>query len=198
MSLEDFYAAHGEESNIPLGRVGTAEEFADLATYLLSPRASYVTGVGDQPRRRTLSRYLSPRLRARQTTDESANGRRDFARAGVGRERAPARPWRCAASAAAPKGSWPRAMVAAMSPAKISPVPAVASDVVPEVTMRSAPFGMGDEVRGPFKRRRTLFRARGDERRRIDRRPPGVRSGVRTLQRGGSAPTNRRAARTHQ
>lgn len=44
--LEDFYASLVKNSHIPLGRVGTAEEFADLATYLLSARASYVTGVG--------------------------------------------------------------------------------------------------------------------------------------------------------
>jgi NAD(P)-dependent dehydrogenase (short-subunit alcohol dehydrogenase family) len=46
VSLEDFYGALVKNSNIPLGRVGKSEEFADLATYLLSPRASYVTGVG--------------------------------------------------------------------------------------------------------------------------------------------------------
>jgi NAD(P)-dependent dehydrogenase (short-subunit alcohol dehydrogenase family) len=46
VSLEDFYATLVKNSNIPLGRVGTPEEFADLATYLLSPRASYVNGVG--------------------------------------------------------------------------------------------------------------------------------------------------------
>jgi NAD(P)-dependent dehydrogenase (short-subunit alcohol dehydrogenase family) len=31
-------------ADIPLGRVGRAAEFADLACYLLSPRASYVSG----------------------------------------------------------------------------------------------------------------------------------------------------------
>jgi NAD(P)-dependent dehydrogenase (short-subunit alcohol dehydrogenase family) len=46
VSLDDFYATLVKNSNIPLGRVGTPEEFADLATYLLSPRSSYVTGVG--------------------------------------------------------------------------------------------------------------------------------------------------------
>jgi NAD(P)-dependent dehydrogenase (short-subunit alcohol dehydrogenase family) len=44
VSLED--ATLVTNSDIPLGRVGSAEEFADLATYLLSPRASYVTGAG--------------------------------------------------------------------------------------------------------------------------------------------------------
>jgi len=34
----------GSEASIPLGRYGTPEEFADVATFLCSPRASYVTG----------------------------------------------------------------------------------------------------------------------------------------------------------
>lgn len=41
-TLEDFYAGMGK--SIPLGRVGTAEEFANAALFLASDAGSYVTG----------------------------------------------------------------------------------------------------------------------------------------------------------
>src|ERR1700722_19893366 len=40
----EFYQGLARRSDIPLGRVGRAAEFADLAAYLLSDRSSYVTG----------------------------------------------------------------------------------------------------------------------------------------------------------
>jgi NAD(P)-dependent dehydrogenase (short-subunit alcohol dehydrogenase family) len=42
MPLEDFLANMGKE--IPLGRVGTAQEFANMACFLASDAASYITG----------------------------------------------------------------------------------------------------------------------------------------------------------
>ena len=43
-SEEELYRQLAENTDIPLGRIGRSEKFADLAAYLLSDRASYVTG----------------------------------------------------------------------------------------------------------------------------------------------------------
>jgi NAD(P)-dependent dehydrogenase (short-subunit alcohol dehydrogenase family) len=43
-ALPEFYERLAANAAIPLGRVGRAGEFADLVSYLLSARASYLTG----------------------------------------------------------------------------------------------------------------------------------------------------------
>jgi 3-oxoacyl-[acyl-carrier protein] reductase len=42
MALEDYYKAHAKE--IPIGRFGEAEEFANLACFLASEQAGYIAG----------------------------------------------------------------------------------------------------------------------------------------------------------
>lgn len=44
--LAEFYSDMAQRAGIPLGRIGAAQEFANVAAFLLSQRASYVTGVG--------------------------------------------------------------------------------------------------------------------------------------------------------
>ena len=43
MPFEDYVAMRGK--NLPMGRIGQAEEFANVACFLASEAASYVTGV---------------------------------------------------------------------------------------------------------------------------------------------------------
>jgi 3-oxoacyl-[acyl-carrier protein] reductase len=42
VSVEEYYKAH--ETEIPIGRAGEAEEFANLDCFLVSEQRSYITG----------------------------------------------------------------------------------------------------------------------------------------------------------
>ena len=42
--LDAFYADMAKQRRVPLGRLGEAEEFADLAAFLVSDRARFITG----------------------------------------------------------------------------------------------------------------------------------------------------------
>jgi len=44
-SLDDWYAETAKRANVPLGRVGEAEEVGDLIAFLCSSRGAYITGV---------------------------------------------------------------------------------------------------------------------------------------------------------
>jgi NAD(P)-dependent dehydrogenase (short-subunit alcohol dehydrogenase family) len=46
ISVDEYYDRVAATADIPIGRVGLAPEFADLALFLLSERSSYITGVG--------------------------------------------------------------------------------------------------------------------------------------------------------
>jgi len=45
MTYEDFLAKMAKDLNLPLGRVGRAEEYANMALFLVSDAASYINGV---------------------------------------------------------------------------------------------------------------------------------------------------------
>ena len=44
LSLEDWYAEAAEQLGISMGRFGTAQEFANIATFLASDAGSYING----------------------------------------------------------------------------------------------------------------------------------------------------------
>jgi NAD(P)-dependent dehydrogenase (short-subunit alcohol dehydrogenase family) len=46
ISVDEVYSQIAATTNIPIGRVGLASEFADLALFLLSERSAFISGVG--------------------------------------------------------------------------------------------------------------------------------------------------------
>ncbi|HEY7139050.1 MAG TPA: SDR family NAD(P)-dependent oxidoreductase [Methylomirabilota bacterium] len=44
-TLDDFYARMAREREVPLGRIGEADELGALVTFLVSARAAFITGV---------------------------------------------------------------------------------------------------------------------------------------------------------
>jgi NAD(P)-dependent dehydrogenase (short-subunit alcohol dehydrogenase family) len=44
-SLDDWYTEQAKRANVPLGRVGEAEEVGDLIAFLCSSRGAYISGV---------------------------------------------------------------------------------------------------------------------------------------------------------
>ncbi len=42
--LEEFIGEHVRQARVPMGRIGEAEEFANIACFMASDAASYVTG----------------------------------------------------------------------------------------------------------------------------------------------------------
>ena len=77
VSLDDFIAQAGRA--VPLGRMGRAEEFASIATFLASDAASYITGYVDQRRWRPLADLVGGPVEAagpRRLTPRSGGARR--------------------------------------------------------------------------------------------------------------------------
>src|SRR5581483_4077459 len=89
--------------------------------------------------------------RLSESTRETRSGRSPATRPSSG-PRAAARPWTCAASAAASVGGTPRARKAPIMPERTSPVPAVANLGPPLTPKRTRPAGSATAVVDPFTR----------------------------------------------
>ena len=71
-TYEDFLAGMGK--GVPLGRVGKAEEFANVACFLASDAAGYVTGTVDQRGRQPFPRHVAPATRTLMHSGRSGGG----------------------------------------------------------------------------------------------------------------------------